>query len=183
MLRPLTTTVCGALLAMGGCATMNEGDCRYADWFELGRRDGARGHAWQQLVRHSRSCNEYGLEVDERHYREGRDAGLLEYCTPNNGWRTGLRGGSYKRVCPADLEGAFLDGYELGAEIREVGPEITRYEREIGRREDKLEKGGLDAGQRRELLHQLHDLIEHRVDAERHHAHLEAAARERGFMP
>ena len=120
MLRPLTTIVCGALLAMGGCVTMNEGDCRYADWFELGRRDGARGHAWQQLVRHRKSCNEYGLEVDERHYREGRDAGLLEYCTPNNGWRTGLRGGSYKRVCPADLEGAFLDGYELGAEIREV---------------------------------------------------------------
>ena len=170
-------------LAAGACATLSEGDCRYADWYELGRRDGARGYAWQQLVRHQKSCREYAVEVDERRYAAGRDAGLLDYCTPHRGWQTGLRGGSYQRVCPVPLEGPFLDGYELGRELHGVEPEIARLEREIKKREDKLAEDGHDAATRRELLHQLHELIEQRVAAEGHRAHLEAAAHERGFLP
>ena len=182
MLRRTLIPACGALLAVA-CATLNEGECRYADWFELGRRDGAQGRAWQQLVRHNDSCSEYGVVVDENRYSSGRDAGLRQYCAPSNGWHTGLRGGSYRQVCPVALEGAFLDGYELGREIHRWGPEIERYKRETQRREDELAKGDLGPAQRREILHQLHALIEYRVDAERQLAHLEAAAHERGFLP
>ncbi len=184
MRLPLTLFLGGLLgLLTGGCATLGEGDCRYADWFELGRRDGARGQAWQQLVRHNTSCSEYGVQVDEERYRSGRDAGLRQYCTPVSGWERGLRGAGYRQVCPAHLEGAFLDGFELGHEIHRVRPEIERYKRETRKREDELAKDGLDADRRREILHQLHELIEHRVEAERHLAHLEAAAHERGFLP
>ncbi len=182
MLRPTLTLACGLLLA-AACATLDEGDCRYADWFELGRRDGSQGHAWRQLVRHNESCREYGVQVDETRYRTGRDAGLRQYCTPDNGWRTGLRGAKYRQVCPAELEGAFLDGYGLGHEIHQMGPAIARYKREAKLREDKLAEEELSAAERRELLHQIHELIEHRVAAERQLAHLEAAAHERGFLP
>jgi hypothetical protein len=158
-MRPerLIAAVAVALL-LGSCATLDESECRSADWFQLGARDGADGSARSRIEEHRKACAEFGLAADDAAWFEGYEAGLLDYCTAGNGYRIGRRGGYYGRVCPAQEERAFLDAYELGHETYEVEREITELDRRAESLQQRLVSDKLDADVRRELRRQLADV-------------------------
>jgi hypothetical protein len=158
-MRPerLIAAVAVALL-LGSCATLDESECRSADWFQLGARDGADGSARSRIEEHRKACAEFGLAADDAAWFEGYEAGLLDYCTADNGYRIGRRGGYYGRVCPAQEERAFLDAYELGHETYEVEREITELDRRAESLQQRLVSDKLDADVRRELRRQLADV-------------------------
>jgi hypothetical protein len=101
-IRLLAVLAATALLT--GCATMNESECRTANWFDVGMRDGLNGEPASRLYEHNKSCSEFGIRPQEQRYSEGRNKGLREYCRLGNAFETGLKGQQYKGVCPAAID-------------------------------------------------------------------------------
>lgn len=162
MRTPLHSSLLALLLimsgALSGCATLSEGQCRTADWYQIGRQDGNNGLERARLHQHHKACAEYGIRPLADRYYAGRDAGLQRYCTPRRGFEHGLEGRPYRGVCPLKLEPAFLAAYREGKEIHDVESAIDDIEHDIDRYRRRLEQDDLGRDERRTLRRQLHDL-------------------------
>jgi hypothetical protein len=145
-------------LSLSGCATLSEGECRTANWQQLGRIDGSQGQPRARLFEHAKACADYGIRPDPEAYHRGRERGLLDYCTPANGYREGRRGATYRGVCPALLEGNFLENYRQGQAIHQVESELEELERRIARIEHRLDDEEVILDRRRELHGELRSL-------------------------
>lgn len=126
------------LPVFGGCATLSKGECLTANWYLIGRNDGAQGYPRSRLHEHRQACVQYGVIPDAEAYFAGRRAGLQQYCTPRNGFREGVSGAPYHGVCRASSERAFLQAYRKGKAVHEVTQQIEAVENTIDTLRDKL---------------------------------------------
>lgn len=169
-------------IAVTGCATMSESECRHADWLQLGERDARQGRTTEHFADRAEACREHGLSADQAAYREGWRRGLEHFCTPDSGFRHGLAGDGYRDICPSGRERPFLASYELGLDIHRAREELDRLDRDIASLENDLEEIDDPDGQvadriRRDIRDRQYDV--RRV--ERDLGRLEAIAAERGF--
>jgi hypothetical protein len=114
-----------AVLVLAGCGASKEereqrqaAACQATDWWALGFEDGVKGLRADYFGKYRRECAPYGVTADIGLYLNGRDEGLLEYCTPRGGYLTGVEGRKYANVCPPGLEGAFLEARKDGQGLR-----------------------------------------------------------------
>jgi len=103
------------------CTSHNHSDCQEADWFELGRRDGATG----KLPRFQNGdipllCTNSNKEEQKKLFHIGRNVGLVQFCRPENAFELGKEAKEYDNVCPEDSQMAFLDYYRRGLRVREI---------------------------------------------------------------
>ena len=63
-----------------GCATLNEQECRMANWRDIGVSDGRTGQPASRVETHRKACASYGILLQEQQYLAGREEGLQEYC-------------------------------------------------------------------------------------------------------
>ena len=140
-----------AILSVSGCATLSEEDCVEGDWYGIGYRDGTNGYSLDRIDSHNEACAEFGQRVNRVDYMEGRDEGLLEYCTPESGRRVGEQGQSYAGVCPAEMEGEFLRNYDLGYRFYELKLERDRIQRDLYDVQDDLDDDDLTKEERDRL--------------------------------
>lgn len=146
------------LTLLSGCATLSEGQCRTMSWEQLGRQDGRQGFPTSRLFEHQKACAEYGISINQNEYSRGRETGLLDYCTPHNGYQQGRSGARYHNVCPAKLEAEFLARYRDGEVVHDAERDIKRLEERIDRVERQLDSDKLDAKERKRLNRELRDL-------------------------
>ena len=92
--------------------------CKNIDWYEAGRSEGTLGLPISRLEQHQKRCDSTPFHVNVEQYTVGRDAGLVDYCSPTFGMEAGRNNITYKQVCPENLEKSFLVNYELGKKIR-----------------------------------------------------------------
>ena len=104
-------------MLLAGCASMSKSECLYADWQAVGFEDGASGAHASAVASRRQACARAGVTPDMAAYLAGRDQGLMEFCTPANGFRTGERGAAYSGVCARHNEASFLDEYRAGAHL------------------------------------------------------------------
>jgi hypothetical protein len=104
-------------LTLASCASMSKSECVYADWRAIGYEDGANGHPASAVSSRRQACAKAGVTPDMSQYLAGRDAGLVEYCTPANGFSTGESGASYSGACGRHDEASFLEQYRAGARL------------------------------------------------------------------
>lgn len=140
-----------AAIALTGCASLSEKECRVADWYDIGVRDGAAGYGQERVIEHAKACSEVGVAPDRVRWAMGREAGLERYCTADRGLWVGRNGGAYGGVCGPDTEDAFLSGYRLGQEIAGVRGRIDALTTDIDRLDDELEDEKLSKGERRRI--------------------------------
>ena len=151
-------------LALSGCATLNENECRTADWGRLGQQDGTNGHTESRLADHAEACNKIGILPNATAWRTGWDQGVQSYCTPAVGWREGLAGRGYNGVCRArGTEAGFLQAYQLGSDTHRLQNRIEQNNQELRRLEGQLRNAPSDETRRR-LRDRMHEL-----DHEQHH--------------
>ena len=133
-------TLMFAVAVFSGCASKpTVAGCEQRDWFELGRRqDGAQGATEDQLSKHARSCGKEFRPDWETMYTNGRNAGLVEYCTPENAFELGKMGLAYMFVCPSTVEPQFLSGYRKGQRARELEIENKKLEGKIDTISERL---------------------------------------------
>jgi hypothetical protein len=151
------------LLVLAGCATMNENECRTADWYQIGLRDGRDGEPASHLEAHRRACAEYGIQPRNQRYLDGRDQGLAEYCKLGNAFRTGLNGQQYQGVCPAPADLDFLRYNMAAYTVYRLRNDVSQAQSALETKEYRLNKDKLsdkDAKRLRDDIHQLdHRLI------------------------
>lgn len=73
---PLILATC---LTLTGCASMDAAECRSANWFDIGFRDGLAGLQWTSDVVYENQCSKYGVTLDVAEYRNGWQDGKWEY--------------------------------------------------------------------------------------------------------
>lgn len=153
--------------ALGGCATLSEGQCRTADWYQIGRQDGSSGMERARLHEHQKACSEYGIHPLSDRYYAGRNVGLQRYCTPRQGFTEGREGRPYRDVCPLKLEPAFLAAYREGKAIHDIESAIDNIEHDIERYRQRLDQHDLERDERRALRRKLRDLRQERLYRDR----------------
>jgi len=107
--------------AVSGCQSKPVvAGCEQRDWFELGRTDGAQGTSENKLKKYAMECPKQFRSEWETMYTNGRNAGLNEYCSPENAYELGRSGQTYLYVCPSTMEPQFLGDYRRGQRAREL---------------------------------------------------------------
>lgn len=131
-MKPRLAALCLALLT--GCASLSEDECLSGDWAGIGQRDGASGQvAEAQLARHVKACEKVGVTPARAAWQIGYAQGLRSYCTPSKGLDEGLSGRSYRNVCPAETQSAFLRGFRIGTDDFKARQEVNRLQNKIRR--------------------------------------------------
>lgn len=164
-------------LLLGGCASLDKGQCLGGDWEGIGLRDGAAGQPMSRIDDHAKACAPHGVAPDMTAWSRGRERGLRDYCRPDRGFRVGAAGSSYAGVCPADLEGEFLAAYsdgklvhaaqravdEAGYDAREAYDRARRAEEEMVRLEGRLRDPNLTPEERESVRASLKRLRDERA--------------------
>jgi hypothetical protein len=120
-----------AVSALAGCASLSERECRNADWYAIGARDGRNGADPDRIEQHEKACAELGIRPDRTQWAAGRADGLAAYCTPRRAFEVGESGGAYGGVCGSETEPAFLRAYELGRELADARTRLETIDREL----------------------------------------------------
>jgi hypothetical protein len=76
------------VLLLAGCAGLSEADCRSANWYDVGKRDGETYGSRAMIDQYTQRCAAFGVKPDEARYMLGWDDGNMEYRQ-----RTGYGGG------------------------------------------------------------------------------------------
>ena len=109
-------------LLLTACATVSPAEraksCSTTDWTRYGINDGKLGVPASARNGLFENCAEVGQPVDLAAYQAGRDKGLNDYCTAENGYRVGYEGRRYAKVCPPTTEPDFLQGFRRGRRER-----------------------------------------------------------------
>lgn len=133
--------------ALSACSSANsqKNTCTERDWFELGRHDGAQGSTDDKLQKYTNDCRKAAINADaETMYVNGRNAGLVEYCTPENAFELGRMGIAYMYVCPSTVEPKFLVGYRKGQRARELEIENKKIDGRIDSLSEKVQQSAND---------------------------------------
>ncbi len=159
----------GVLLFALGCTTASKVEklsCDQKDWYELGRTDGAKGATLDQLAGKKAECKDGFNAYWETMYNNGRNAGLVEFCAPENSFEMGRMGIAYHYVCPSTMEAAFLEGYRKGQQARDLEIANQKLDAEIDMLIAKLSGAG-DQYEKRQIASELDDLRKTRAKNER----------------
>lgn len=139
----------GALAWLGGCASMSEGQCRRADWYERGLEDGREGRRANWLDAHREACAKAGVQPDATRWRAGWEAGNQAYCTPRSGWQAGALNRGYGGACRDRDEDAFMRAYGAGQAVWRTRQELQRNWDEVERLELELRRAIKDEERQR----------------------------------
>lgn len=171
----------GAVLALGSCATMSAEQCMAGDWAGQGYSDGAAGLSMSRLNEHTEACAEHGVTPDRSAYAAGRDQGLMRYCTPATGFRSGRTGSGYGGVCPSYLEADFMPAYRDGQEVYaadqalasarssvvSLGSRLEELDEKIVAKQAEARADGLTDEQRDQIRNRIQEIRRERADTER----------------
>ena len=124
-LLPLTVIV------LAGCSAMGRSECEVSDWHSVGFEDGARGASVARIGDYRKACAKHGVTPDLEAYRAGYAQGVETYCRAANGFNLGSAGGTYGGMCPAELEGEFLSGYQSGRQLYELNAAVNTVSSQI----------------------------------------------------
>jgi hypothetical protein len=135
-------------LSLASCATMSPEECRYANWSDVGLRDGLEGRPLALLGTRVSDCAESGVRADSAAYLKGRDAGLRDYCRIDNAVPLGLNGGRYEGVCPPQIDAEFRPRFQLGYAVYAAQSEVVRLDSRIQSQEQRLRRLDRDEDKR-----------------------------------
>lgn len=119
---------------------MSKNECLTVDWRTVGYEDGVEGYSGDRIAQHRKACAKYGVSTDLSLYQQGRQEGLREYCQPANGYRLGVRGGSYGGICPAPLQGAFVAAFESGHQLYVLESNVSNVNAQIDYKRRELDR-------------------------------------------
>lgn len=156
--RLALVAACAAGLLLSGCATLNEQECRSADWRAIGRTDGQQGRAMDRLDEHRKACAEHGVTPNADRYWLGRSEGLQSYCQLDNALRVGRAGQAYLGVCPPQIDPAFRRFHAATYEVWRLRSAIDGVDNEIDQHERSLRQSGLSDRERSRIRQAIREL-------------------------
>lgn len=147
-----------ASLLLAGCATLDADECKAADWRQIGRSDGERGHGMGRLDEHRKACAEHGITPNADRYWLGRSEGLLHYCRLDNALQVGRAGNSYQGVCPPAVDPIFRRWHAAAYEVSRIRSAMDNVNSEIDQHERRLRQRDIDDRERQRLRQAIREL-------------------------
>jgi hypothetical protein len=169
------------LLTVTACATLDEGECLSANWYEIGYQDGSKGYNPERYQKHNEACQEHNVRVNTADYHNGWGEGITQYCTEDNGWGEGLAGETYHKSCPIHLELEFFNAYQLGRGIYDKQQRLEDINDKLERIADKLANDDTTSEHRKILRKERNRLKSDSFTAESELDHAVLEARDMGF--
>lgn len=104
-----------ALLAFNGCGgNVKKVACGERDWRKVGYDTAMDGRSVRTFDKLAGACEVAPPEATKAAYIDGYTAGIIEYCTFENGYKLGSVYGTSDDICPAELREQFAKGYRQG---------------------------------------------------------------------
>ncbi len=136
-------------------------ECQTTHWKDLGYQQGQVGENPDIINDYAKDCSEGGIAVDKEAWSQGYERGLIQYCSPRNGYQEGRNGRSYYGVCDNEQ---FNKNYELGRQAYQKENRLKDIQSEIEDIDFKLRrKEGLDPDERKRLNHERQSLTSERA--------------------
>jgi hypothetical protein len=123
---------------LASCASMNEKECLNAEWKLIGFEDGSQGKPESSIGNYRKDCAKVNVVPDLARYQLGHKEGARKYCVKNTAYQTGVSGGAYYAVCPADLEQNFLKAYRDGQVLFAVNRDLQNSQARINQFQNDL---------------------------------------------
>jgi hypothetical protein len=133
---PLIWIISAVLLL--GCSTLSKNECLQANWYELGWRDGSLGKRRSIFQGHVDACVKHNVHAEKIDYFRGRDDGLKNFCTYDNGFSQGRYGKKYNYVCPSNLEATFLAGFRKGRKVYHHNRKVAALEKRLKKIDEEI---------------------------------------------
>lgn len=148
------------LLALAGCESMSESECRVADWGRVGYADGAAGVQESRLADYTEDCGKAGIQPNPLAYRQGWDQGILRFCTAVSGWREGVLGHSGKDAVCQGRTGyeVFARYLALGLNVYASKQRIQENDAQINRLQKRLEDAATKDDEKRHIRDELRSI-------------------------
>jgi hypothetical protein len=127
----IVIAVLSLILFTTGCATLNESECKTANWEIIGYEDGSKGLRSDYIGEHRQACSEYRIAPDFDAYLTGHAKGLRQFCVPQNGFRQGNSGNANQQLCPADLASAFAREHDRGRNLYNMRQRVSSMKAEL----------------------------------------------------
>jgi hypothetical protein len=129
-----------AMVLLNGCATLDENECRSADWRLIGYEDGAAGRSPLRISEHREACAEVGVTPDLDVYRQGHAEGLQHYCRPATAFALGKRGRSFPQLCSGDGDSGLRQAYRDGKRVRALSQSVQQAQNQLNEHRDALKQ-------------------------------------------
>ena len=153
------------VLVLAGCATMNEEECRNADWTLIGFEDGSNGKSQSVIGDYRKDCAKTNVVPDLKAYQQGHAQGVRQYCVKNRGYQVGVSGVTYNNVCPPDLEPDFIAAYRLGLELYSIRRDINNLQHAVQQGQTDLDTCNQSISDQEKVLVSTNSTAEQRLQA------------------
>ena len=118
---------------LASCSSMSEKECLNAEWRLIGFEDGSQGKPDSSIGNYRKDCAKVNVVPDLNLYQQGHKEGARKYCVKTTAYQSGVSGGAYYGVCPADLEPAFLTAYRDGQALFAINRDVQNMQSRINR--------------------------------------------------
>jgi len=142
---------------LSGCAAMSVEQCKTANWFNVGERDGSDGHE-SRLDKYYSSCQKANIVPNQKLYEQGYKKGLGYYCRPEIIFSEALEGRGDIRVCPIEKRESLRSYYQVANEYYQADSEFDRSQNDMNRYLKELERKDLSSKVRDDYQKRLYDL-------------------------
>lgn len=141
--------VVGGAALLTSCASMSPEECKAANWYEVGQRDGLNGEPLSYVNTRAEDCGKAGVAINTQAYQQGRDLGLRTYCRIDNAIPLGLNGGSYAGVCPPAIDAVFRLRFQTARAVHDLRNDVHSLDERTESLERRLRE--LNHGEERRL--------------------------------
>jgi hypothetical protein len=111
-----------SIIFIAGCSsTFSANNCLNADWMAIGYADATAGKSIENYDNYAPMCQKVNVTPDQERYQQGYLAGINDFCTQENGYKKGSKGGAYDKSCPAKSPyyAAFIEANKIFKETQE----------------------------------------------------------------
>ncbi|MDH5546440.1 MAG: DUF2799 domain-containing protein [Gammaproteobacteria bacterium] len=127
------------------CTLMTERECKNANWYSVGMKDGMDGAGLSRSLNYVEVCGKHQVSVDVNEYERGYKFGLMSFCTDDKARRAGEAGRTYNfEICDGEVKDliarAYLEGKinrhkrnfnEIHAQQQVVMTKVRELEKEL----------------------------------------------------
>ncbi|MGL5145257.1 MAG: DUF2799 domain-containing protein [Acinetobacter junii] len=142
---------------LSGCAAMSVEQCKTANWFNVGEKDGSAGRE-SRLDQYYSSCQKANITPNQNLYEKGYQKGLNFYCRPETIFDEALAGRGDYRVCPIEKRDSLRTYYQVAHEYYQANSEFERSQTDISYYLKELERKDLSVKDRDDYKKRLYDL-------------------------
>lgn len=142
---------------LSGCAAMSIEQCKTANWFNVGEKDGSSGSS-PHLDQYYSACQKANIIPNQNLYEKGYQKGLSAYCQPENIFYEALEGRGNYRICPLEKRESLRSYYQVANQYFSANSDFNKSQNDMNYYLERLEYKNLSDKDRDSYKQKLYDL-------------------------